>query len=508
MNVVWVQKLCANIGRESDLEVGENSKTASHQKKAEDGAQQIAQLYKVMSETNKAIMQMKTPDELLPAVCRAVVCLRGMQAAWIGCYEDGGFILPLAKYGKGLLRNLSISSHLDFLDANSPIGTALRKCQTIIMNDYCNDAATTHWRRDTERLGLASVATFPILRNGSAYAVLTLCNEYINAFDKETISLLEEISLSISFALGVFDRELQYKTADESLQLSNLIDEMSSQAIVITDANNLIVRVNPAFTEITGYLREEAIGNNPRILKSGRHDHEFYKTMWEQINNTGHWQGAIFDQRKNGEVYLKWLTINTVLNKDGTLRNRVAMFTDVDQKNDMENLIWRQANFDFLTQLPNRQMFYDRLNHEVKRSNRTKHAFALLLLDLDRFKEVNDTLGHDIGDSLLVETANRLTKCVRETDTVARLGGDEFVIILSDLSDMNVTNRIGQELLQKLREPYFLKEEVVYISASIGISFYPNDTTEIDHLIKNADLAMYAAKSQGRNQYSYFTRQQ
>jgi diguanylate cyclase (GGDEF)-like protein/PAS domain S-box-containing protein len=498
----YFTKVHTNIAMESGLDVGKDKiKSAGHRNNTEDCGQHLAPLYQVMGEINQAIIQMKTSDKYFPLVCRTLAGLSGMSMASIGYLADGGFILPLAIYG---MHNPSIASDLDFLAASSPIATALHHHQTMIINDYRNDATTTHWRSDAARLGLASIAAFPIRRNGSAYAALIVCNAHINAFDQNTIALLEQIALSLSFALDAFERERQSKAADESLQLGDLIFKMSREAIVITDANNLIVTVNPAFTEITGYLREEVIGRNPRILKSGRHDDAFYKTMWQELNNTGRWQGAIFDQRKNGEVYLKWLTINTMCNDDGTLRNRVAMFTDINQKNDTDNLIWRQANFDCLTQLPNRQMFYDRLHHEVKRSNRTQQPFALLLLDLDYFKEVNDTLGHDMGDALLVETANRLTDCVRETDMVARLGGDEFVIILSDVSDMRAIDRVGEKILQQLRQPYLLKEKVANISASIGIAFYPNDTNDMHQLIKHADEAMYAAKSQGRNRCSNF----
>jgi diguanylate cyclase (GGDEF)-like protein/PAS domain S-box-containing protein len=315
----------------------------------------------------------------------------------------------------------------------------------------------------------------------------------------------QRLGAAVRRALAEKDEQAMRQEVEESLRLAASVYDASNEGIMITDANNLIIAVNPAFVKITGYATEEIIGKNPNILKSGRHDEAFYQAMWHDITTSGHWQGEIWDRRKNGEVYPKWLTINTVLNEGGTVQRRVAMFSDITQKRAAEELIWRQANFDFLTELPNRQMFHDRLNQEIKKANRAGRPLALMLLDLDRFKEVNDSLGHDIGDLMLKDVAQRLSSCVRESDTVARLGGDEFIILLGDLVEHGNIERVAQDILHKLTEPFQLGNEIAYISASIGITLYPEDTTEIETLLKNADQAMYAAKNQGRNRYSYFT---
>ncbi len=293
--------------------------------------------------------------------------------------------------------------------------------------------------------------------------------------------------------------------AEEEMKLAALLYQHSNEAMTITDANGTILNVNPAFTRLTGYSIDEVIGKNPKILSSGQHDWLFYQRMWQAINATGHWQGEIWNKRKNGDIYAEWLSINTIFNEDGSVHRRVALFSDISEKKKSEELIWNQANFDFLTQLPNRRMFHDRLAQEVKKAARTKLTLALLFIDLDRFKEVNDTLGHDKGDILLKEASSRLSSCVRDTDTVARLGGDEFTVILGGLSDMTNVERIANHILEKLAEPFLLGEEVVYVSGSIGITFYPRDGKEIEALLKNADQAMYDAKRQGRNRFSYFT---
>ncbi|MDD1621581.1 MAG: EAL domain-containing protein, partial [Methylococcaceae bacterium] len=306
---------------------------------------------------------------------------------------------------------------------------------------------------------------------------------------------------TVGFARDISER----KKTEENLRLAALVYENSSEAMLVTDADDIILAVNPAFTDMTGYSADEVIGKTPDILHSGEHDEAFYQAMWQAINNTGTWHGEIKNRRKNGELYVEELTINTIFNADGQPQRRVALFSDITQRKQSEEQIWWQANFDPLTSLPNRRMFRDRLEMEIKKAHRMGQSFALLFIDLDRFKEVNDTLGHEMGDHLLKETAHRLQTCVRETDTVARLGGDEFTIILSELNDVEDCRRIAQNLLQKLCSPFRLGDELAYISASIGITLYPTDSTDLSQLLKNADQAMYAAKNQGRNGYSFFT---
>ncbi len=295
------------------------------------------------------------------------------------------------------------------------------------------------------------------------------------------------------------------KKMEEELRLSSLVLQNSSEGMLVTDANDHIIAINPAFSRITGYSFEEVKGENPSMFSSGRHDQAFYQAMRHELNTLGQWQGEIWDRRKNGEIFAKWLTINTIYSDDGSVHRHVALFSDITEKKHSEELIWRQANFDTLTGLANRNMFHDQLTQEVMKANRAKLSLALLLIDLDQFKEVNDTLGHDVGDILLLETAHRIRSCVRESDTVARLGGDEFTIILSELSDNTHIEDVAQKIISKLAEPYQLGSEVVYVSASIGITLCPNDTTDADALIKNADQAMYLAKQQGRNRFTYFT---
>ncbi len=292
----------------------------------------------------------------------------------------------------------------------------------------------------------------------------------------------------------------------KQLQLAASVYESSSEAMVVTDEDNTILSVNPAFETITGYSANEAIGDTPKMLKSGRHDQAFYQEMWGAINATGHWAGEIWNRRKNGQLFAEWLNINVIRDKASASHRYVALFSEITDKIKSEELIWNQAHFDALTQLPNRRLFSDRLEQVVKRAPRATGSIALLLLDLDGFKEVNDTYGHLVGDELLIEVARRLRSCVRDTDTVARLGGDEFTVILTEITDTSQVERVAQSLLDAVSQQFQLGEDRANLTASIGISVCPADALDPVTLLKNADQAMYLSKDDGKNRFSYFSK--
>ena len=471
-------------------------------------ARRITSLYNALSEINQAIVRMQHEEQLFPLVCRCAVEFGGMSMAFVAQIDKkNNLFRAVASHGRGndFLENIVISPLADVPEGRGPIGVAYRENREIIVNDYLSDPMMAPWRERAARNNWNAVAAFPIQRGERPYAVLCVYHSLKNAFDKEAIDLLSEMSRDIAFSLDNFDREVQRKEAEESLRMAGFIYESSSEGMMVVDADNLILAVNPAFSKITGYAADEAIGKTPGILKSDRHDADFYQSMWNEIKATGKWVGEIWDKRKGGEVFPKWLTINTIYRKDGSVHLRFALFNDISERKKSEEQIWQQANFDHLTELPNWRMFHDRLNQEMKKSRRAGLPLAVMFLDLDHFKEINDTLGHVKGDLLLIEAAQRLLSCVRESDTVARFGGDEFVLILSALADPDSVERICECILTKLSAPFQLGEDLAYVSASIGITLYPSDATEIEVLLRNADQAMYAAKNGGRNRYSYYT---
>ena len=303
---------------------------------------------------------------------------------------------------------------------------------------------------------------------------------------------------------GVGSDITERKRIEEELRLASMVYESSSEAMSVTGADGRVITINPAFTRITGYEPEEIIGQHARIFSI---DQPMFDAIKETIDTVGHWHGEIWNRRKDGDVYPASISLNTIFDRHGRPYRYVALFSDITNRKQTEELIWRQANFDALTKLSNRSMFHERVGQEIKKANRAGTQLALLFIDLDHFKEVNDTLGHDTGDHLLLEAARRIVACVRETDAVARLGGDEFTVLLADLGDGDnpIVERIARDILDSLVEPFRLGEEEVYVSASIGITLYPDDAGDIDGMFRNADQAMYLSKSHGRNRFSYFT---
>lgn len=281
-------------------------------------------------------------------------------------------------------------------------------------------------------------------------------------------------------------------------------------AILVTDATQVIQRVNHAFSELTGYAPDDVIGRTPGLLKSGRHDAKFYGAMWEQIDRSGSWQGEIWDRRKNGEIYLQWLTITAVRSEDQEApTSYVATMGNISERKAADEAIRHLAHYDDLTQLPNRRLLLDRLQLALASSVRGGHHGALLLIDLDNFKQLNDTHGHDHGDILLQEVATRLRSCIREADTAARIGGDEFVVMLTDLDEDHDEARrkaaaVGEKVLVALNRLYKLFGKNHHSTPSIGITLFANQRRSADDLLKQADIAMYQAKSAGRNTLRFF----
>lgn len=295
------------------------------------------------------------------------------------------------------------------------------------------------------------------------------------------------------------------KSAQERLDLAAKVIASSNEAILITDDRGSIVDVNEAFTRITGYSEEEVVGKNPKIMGSGRHDRSFWQSFWLSLKETGQWRGEVWDRRKNGELYPKLLSVSAIGGEKGAITHYVGIFSDISKIKQSEERLEQLAHYDPLTRLPNRLLFRDRLKRALVRARRTKTMVAVMFIDLDGFKTVNDTLGHPKGDELLVAVAERLIRCVRRSDTVARLGGDEFTVVMPDVTRPHRTIPIAQRIIEELSKPFVLDGDEMFTSASIGISLHPKDGVDADSLLKHADTAMYHAKMQGKNNFQFFS---
>ncbi len=299
------------------------------------------------------------------------------------------------------------------------------------------------------------------------------------------------------------------KQAEDDLRIAATAFQ-AQEGIMVTDAKGILVRVNNAFTNITGYCAEEVLGKNPRFLNSGRHDADFYRQMWSAVHNIGIWSGEIWNRRKSGEVYPEYLTITTVKDSYGAVSNYVATLTDITMNKAAAEEIRYLAYYDPLTQLANRRLLTDRIQHALTCRSHSGGRSAVMFLDLDYFKTINDTLGHNVGDLLLQQVASRLTACVRKSDTLSRLGGDEFVVLLENLSENPLkaaaqSKFIGDKMLDALRQPFQLAEHEYYCTASIGVTLFDGDEIAgIDELFRQADIAMYQAKDCGRNHLRFF----
>lgn len=292
--------------------------------------------------------------------------------------------------------------------------------------------------------------------------------------------------------------------AEDRLRLHATAFHNSHDGVILADADGKVLDVNPAFTRITGYERSEVIGGNPRLIKSGRHDPEFYVAMWKTLLDTGSWQGEIWNRNKYGEVYPELLSISSVRDAAGELSNFVGVFSDISRLKEQERQLTQMAYYDALTELPNRVLLADRLTQAISQTKRSGTLLAVCYLDLDGFKPVNDTYGHEVGDRLLVEMASRLRSVLRGGDTVARLGGDEFVLLLVGLKDAEECEQAVQRLLQVIGQPLSIVQEPIVLSASVGVTLFPKDDADPDTLLRHADQAMYQAKQAGKNRYHLF----
>ncbi len=297
---------------------------------------------------------------------------------------------------------------------------------------------------------------------------------------------------------------LSETTAEEQQRLMASIFAHTHEGIVITDAEAIIVEVNNAFSELTGYDREEALGRNPRFLQSGHHPPETYAALWQVLCEQGLWHGELWNRRKDGRMIAELMTIWAVKDHGGAITHYIGIFSDITTSKQSERRLQQMAYHDALTRLPNRVLLLDRLQNDIARTDRQNSLLAVCYLDLDGFKPVNDLLGHTAGDQLLINVAERLRHCVRESDTVARLGGDEFVVLIADLTRIEECHNTLNRLLQALAEPYAIGDQSFEVTASIGVTLYPQDGSDADTLLRHADQAMYLAKQAGRNRYVLF----
>jgi len=325
-------------------------------------------------------------------------------------------------------------------------------------------------------------------------------NKYISIIDYDEFTVL---TISFRKQINKLKSKVKYDLKLVA-KLMGKVFENAEEGVMITDVNSTILNVNQSFVKVTQYSRDEVIGKKPSLLHSGNHDNGFYRRMWEIIHREHRWHGEIWNRRKNNDIYPEWLSITAVFDDNNDVSHYIGIFSDVSTENEGNERLYHLAYYDSLCDLPNRMLFYDRLRQAISRCKRNEKQIAVMYMDLDGFKAVNDEYGHTVGDELLQHVSKRVVSMLRESDTVARIGGDEFTLIINDVESVESLNIIANKILMIVQESYTLLGHSFNISASIGISLLPDDTEDMNTLVKQADIAMYKAKKEGKNQVKFY----
>ena len=475
-------------------------------KEAQHSLQRANRALEVLSGSNRAMLYAAGEAELLERVCRVAAEEGGYPAAWI-VREDpqGAGMTPVARAGNRSDEGAELEAACVVAEGQCPARQALETGGPVVFRDL-QKRADPPWAARAARMGMAAVAALP-LDNDTIRGGLVIFATEPEAFDQGEARLLQELAEDLAFGI----RDLRVRAEREEhlhrLRQSAAVFDNSAEGVIITAPDERIVAVNPAFTAITGYTEEEVLGETPRILSSGIQGPDFYRGLWRELKETDVWQGEIWNRRKSGEVFPEYLTISAVRDEQGVLTNYVSVFADITEVKRSQEELDFLANHDPLTELPNRRLFNDRLDHALDHARRNDSALAVLFLDLDGFKNVNDSLGHPVGDRLLVQVAQRLAQRIRQTDTLARIGGDEFLILLESVAGPEDVEVVARDILEEFRDSFRLAGQEISLSASMGISLYPADGEDTATLMKNADAALFRAKEQGRGQLQYYTRE-
>ena len=397
----------------------------------------------------------------------------------------------------------------DFSHKNKPYDTINFKkdgCQRWV--DVLRQAEAVYGRREQfepeeqaflSKHGSQSIVTIPVFVGNQWWGILLVERD----IDLPEISSYElDALMAVGRSFGVV---IQRESAGNRLHQAKIAFESAVEGIMITDANTRIIAINRSFTEITGFAEEDVIGTVPNVLNHENHAAEFFREIWDTLAAEGRWRGELWNTRKNGDQYAEWLTLTCVKDEEGEVINYVGVFADISEIKHSQRQLNELVNRDPLTGLPNRRLLNELLDHAIKRAEREKHQIAILFIDLDRFKGINDTLGHHVGDQLLLEVSKRISQSVRESDAVARLGGDEFLVMMDMLRKQDDAEMVARKIINALQAEFIIDGRELFIGASVGISIYPTDSTEVDGLIKSADIAMYHVKSRGKNNLSFYS---
>lgn len=459
----------------------------------------------VLLDIHDILMTWNTSDiSVLQKVCEKLCSSLNFDLVWGGMIGSGSKLEISAAAGKdaqaikGILLNY----------ADTAVEHPLKKCLTnsspVVSNKGLIALHNQAFAELSEQTRTSPVTLYPLTLENGCVGVIGISSNKLQKQKNYEQNLLQLTAQHAGFALGMLRSFVSRDHEQSNLKLAAAVFDSSLEGIFITDTNGTILATNSASTRITGYTSLELIGQNPRLFKSDHHDEAFYAALWQAVHLHNQWEGEIWNKRKNGEIYPEWLSISAIKNETGIVQNYIGIFIDISKQKEAERHLAYLAYHDQLTQLPNRDLLHDRLNMAVLQAKRTQQSIAVLFIDLDHFKYVNDTFGHSVGDKLLQEVALKLSTCLREQDTLARMGGDEFTVILQDFNNRQDVELAARRILDTLDTPFLVDHHALYVSASIGISFYPEDGSTASELMRRADTAMYSAKNDGRRRLHFF----
>ncbi|MDZ7784528.1 MAG: diguanylate cyclase [Halioglobus sp.] len=371
---------------------------------------------------------------------------------------------------------------------------AARENRTVVANDYLDSGLDEDLRERMAGWHVAAAAICPIRCRNGIWGVLNFYAPEKDYFSADLVALLESLAADVALGIDMIELRQAGEEAEEKLILNARIISATHEGLYITDSNHRIVMANPAMTKITGYGREELVGAEWRILDSGNHDEEFYREIRRQLDATDHWEGEVWDRRKNGEVFPAQLSITRVHATGQDSYHHIAIYRDVTERKEYERRIEHLANHDILTDLPNRFLLHDRAALAMAQAKRHGRKVAVFFIDLDNFKLVNDTLGHEIGDELLREAARRITGTLRSSDTVSRIGGDEFLALATELRSSADASVVAEKIIEDISRSFLVQGQNLIITASVGIALFPDNGADLDTLSRLADAAMLSAK--------------
>jgi diguanylate cyclase (GGDEF)-like protein/PAS domain S-box-containing protein len=455
--------------------------------RAQAAAARMRRLYRVLSRTNATIIRVTEPVQLCRDICDIAVKEGGFAMASIALRDGAGGAWGTLSCSGATAADCACAGPREHTACDACAGAALPACLR------------------KRSASFASQVRFDLQHGTRPAGVFFLCAREPDAFDADQLRLLSEMSADLAFALDNLEHEKLRKQGEEKLRKLSRAVEQSANAVLITNRDGVIEYVNPWFTRITGYSAQDVTGKTPRVLKSDQTHPEVHRRLWKTLLSGREWHGELHNTKKNGELYWCMEAISPLKNEAGEVTHFVAITEDISERKRTEQTIRHLAFHDALTGLPNRRLFRDRLAQALALARRNHTLVALMLLDLDHFKRVNDTLGHDAGDQLLVTLAARLGGAIRSSDTLARMGGDEFALIAGGLAHAEDAARLAATLQQALRAPVQLAGRELYLSTSVGITVFPDDSADADSMIKNADIALYRAKDLGRDNFQFFT---